>query len=686
MAVTSNPPITQNTLTDLDTLAWLTDQGAAFCRVKAWNSTGKNPGKAPYEEGWQDNPLTLDQALEHLAGGGNVGMIAGHHSGGLCLLDADKWLSEFLDLLPGLGTGPRITRGKAPDKAKILIRVIGELPEPRKLYRPGEKHPFFEFLATGNQGVTAGTHPEQVPYTLELNNGIVQTCKARDIEFYLATWNEAKGGRTIGGQPLTVAPKRTQPTAAEGDHLKEQVLDRWPTLEVFEHFGFAGDPAPEGGELRLKGNGGLLIRLEGGAVTDTWGMPALGKGCGGGPFEAWQFCETGSTKVPTGRGFFDLLCRMAEAGGVAIPERSNGHQPPVPEFDNWQPTDDQAPGEELPAATTAPAAAPGQQAAALRKTRYTAQELAEAEFPEPQWAVPGLIPVGFTFLAGRPKVGKSWLALQIAHAVGTGGRVFDIPIQKGNVFYLALEDNPSRLKERSIKQGLPLREAAITFETRFKNLGEGGLNELVAELTVTDYSLIVIDTLSRFLGSADQMDAAKMTNLLGPLQTLALQRGIAILVVDHHRKGNAGMGDDPIDDLWNSTAKAAIADNAIGLYRERGNRGEALLKVRGREVEAKDLALKWDREFCIWQCLGDADQVREDTNKGQVYQALITLVKDNEIPTNDKVATFTELDRGNVSRILGQLADENRVIRGMKNGREVPYWPVVNGTPLKVEL
>jgi hypothetical protein len=62
---------------------------------------------------------------------------------------------------------------------------------------------------------------------------------------------------------------------------------------------------------------------------------------------------------------------------------------------------------------------------AAHKTTWTAAELLATQFPEPRWAVPDLVPVGLSFLAGRPKVGKSWLALQMAIAVGTGGRVLD---------------------------------------------------------------------------------------------------------------------------------------------------------------------------------------------------------------------------------------------------------------------
>jgi len=47
--------------------------------------------------------------------------------------------------------------------------------------------------------------------------------------------------------------------------------------------------------------------------------------------------------------------------------------------------------------------------------------LRNREFPEPRGAVPGFIAQGVTLLAGRPKMGKSFLALNIALAVGHGG-------------------------------------------------------------------------------------------------------------------------------------------------------------------------------------------------------------------------------------------------------------------------
>src|SRR6476659_8073847 len=56
------------------------------------------------------------------------------------------------------------------------------------------------------------------------------------------------------------------------------------------------------------------------------------------------------------------------------------------------------------------------------RTYWTATDLLAHDSPEPRWAVPGIICEGVTLLAGQPKVGKSWLALNLAVAVAAGGK------------------------------------------------------------------------------------------------------------------------------------------------------------------------------------------------------------------------------------------------------------------------
>src|SRR5690606_4426019 len=94
-------------------------------------------------------------------------------------------------------------------------------------------------------------------------------------------------------------------------------------------------------------------------------------------------------------------------------------------------------------------------AAASVRTVWTLAELYAADFPPPHFVVPDLLPAGLTILAGRPKLGKSWLALQMTAAVGAGQTVLDQPAEGGRVLYLALEDTPGRLKDRALKQQIP---------------------------------------------------------------------------------------------------------------------------------------------------------------------------------------------------------------------------------------
>jgi hypothetical protein len=305
------------------------------------------------------------------------------------------------------------------------------------------------------------------------------------------------------------------------------------------------------------------------------------------------------------------------------------------------------------------------------KTRWTVAELYDADFPEPQWAVGGLVPVGLSFLAGRPKIGKSWFALQVASAVGTGGWVLEREVDLGRVLFLALEDSPRRLKERQTKQGIP-RQADITFETEWLFLGQGGLIELQMALEGGGYTLVVIDTLRRALGRADEGDPAEMTLILGELQRTAQLYDLAILLIDHHRKPSGFLA-DPVDDILGSTAKAAVADAALGLYRDGQGKRETTLRAIGRDIDEVELALAWDGQTCCWQLLGEAGEVRRDTVNAEVRDAIAALVDLGQVPSTARIARYLGKKESHVSRSLGGLLNAGLVVKGDKIGREVPY-------------
>src|SRR5262249_10785231 len=110
---------------------------------------------------------------------------------------------------------------------------------------------------------------------------------------------------------------------------------------------------------------------------------------------------------------------------------------------------------------------------------FTAAELMKMQLAKQRWAVAGVLPSGSTIGAGKPKLGKSWLALNVALAVAQGGVALgSIPVEAGDVLYLALEDTKRRLKDRLAKM-LGTQDATpperLTLTTACPRADKGGL-------------------------------------------------------------------------------------------------------------------------------------------------------------------------------------------------------------------
>lgn len=300
----------------------------------------------------------------------------------------------------------------------------------------------------------------------------------------------------------------------------------------------------------------------------------------------------------------------------------------------------------------APAPAPVQAEGPLT---LTAAELLARDFPDPRWIVPGLLPEGATLLAGRPKMGKSWLALGLALSVASGGVALSkLQVQQGETLYLALEDTPRRLKKRleMMLHGEPAPDG-LHLATAWPRLHEDGLAHLegfIAQHPAT--RLIIIDTLAKVRAPANS-DAGLYADdyaALSGLKALADAHGIAVLVVHHLNKRTPT--DDPLDAVSGTTGLTGCADSVWVLRRERG-RADANLLVTGRDFEEQDLALQFDASLGLWILLGSTEEYRMSRER----QEIIALLTDAGSPMRPKeIAATLGKNENTTRRLLMELA------------------------------
>ena len=257
---------------------------------------------------------------------------------------------------------------------------------------------------------------------------------------------------------------------------------------------------------------------------------------------------------------------------------------------------------------------------------FTLQELLARQLPPVQWAIPDILPEGLTLLAGKPKLGKSWLALAMALAVASGGVALGAyPVTQGEVLYLALEDNERRLQSRAqqLLASMTTVPNSISFELRWTRLDQGGLTYLEEYLqTHPDVRLVVIDTWARVSPKAQHRQRSQYEDeyaALTPLKFLADTYRVSILAIHHLRKMR---GDDVLDEITGSIGLTGAVDGALILKRERGQH-DASLFVTGRDIEnEQQLALRFDAQTAMWMQVGNAEEVRRTKERQDILDLL----------------------------------------------------------------
>lgn len=321
-----------------------------------------------------------------------------------------------------------------------------------------------------------------------------------------------------------------------------------------------------------------------------------------------------------------------------------------------------------------------------RRTSFTAKELMQMDIPEPIWAIPGLIPAGLTFLAGKAKVRKSFLALAIGLATANGGMILgSIQLVKAPVLILALEDIPRRLQQRisAILQGAPAPHDLHLF-IEWPRIDQNGLKELDDWLTNhPDTKLVIIDTYVRMLPppkggnnnlyKSDYKEAALF-------KAIADKHKIAMILVHHVTKAkDCG---DQFDTISGSTGLQAASDTLVVLDGKR-NSVVGKLAIAGRDVEQQEIDIRFDKERTEWLIT----QPNNEPFVSNERKAIIDLLQGNKDPMRTmKIANALGKDENAIRQLLFKLRHEGTLVNAGRGLYTVPQNIINNDNINNIDI
>ena len=226
--------------------------------------------------------------------------------------------------------------------------------------------------------------------------------------------------------------------------------------------------------------------------------------------------------------------------------------------------------------------------------------LYDTDFEGQEPLIDGLLYRGAYLLAGSPKVGKSFLMAQLAYHISTGTPLWNYPVHKGTVLYLALEDDYRRLQERSYRMFGTAENESLFFSVSAGQLGSGLDEQLTNFLREhPDTSLIIIDTLQKVREvGGDNYSYANDYQIITRLKALADSYGICLLLVHHTRKQQS---DDKFDMISGTNGLLGAADGAFLLTKEKRTGNAACLDVSGRDQPDQRLHLFRNEETLAWE-------------------------------------------------------------------------------------
>ena len=253
-----------------------------------------------------------------------------------------------------------------------------------------------------------------------------------------------------------------------------------------------------------------------------------------------------------------------------------------------------------------------------------ADNLLYTTLAENEFIVDEILPVGLHLFCGAPKVGKSWLMLDLCIKVSKGEEIWNLKTNKCDVLYLALEDTYSRLQKRLFK-------LTDEIDSNFHIAIESNkiTNGLVMQLenAIKQYPntrLVVIDTLQKVRKQSNDVNYSADYGDISTLKAFADKNKLAIILVHHLRKQDDS---DVFNKISGTAGIMGSSDTTFILEKKSRDDSVATLYVTGRDVEYQTFTLRF--EECRWNLIERSFQKElEIKNAPEIINDVISFINE----------------------------------------------------------
>lgn len=252
---------------------------------------------------------------------------------------------------------------------------------------------------------------------------------------------------------------------------------------------------------------------------------------------------------------------------------------------------------------------------------YSSEYIMNTPMKPIEYCVDGLISQGLFVLAGAPKVGKSWLALDMCLSIAKGEKVLGKETLCGHAVYLSLEDSLIRLQNR-LYELTDEPSDNLNFAIMAESISNGLPEQIeYCRKRFDDLKIVVIDTLQKVRNESESSYSSDYKEL-SVLKSLADKLGIAIVLVHHTRKCSDG---DPFNMISGSTGLSGCVDGSMVLIESKRGSRKAKLYCVGRDIENQEINVVF--ESSRWKVSDEIKNIEPDYFPFAVHDFMVTQKK-----------------------------------------------------------